>query len=147
MTSAFPKSLNSSPNSGLLRQRTCQTARVGFLPPSSSIDSSFSRNVANPLGAIFGSLITNPFAVRTRGRLLSSAASRCPSVLLVRKPCSRKKPAPTTAYVAANLGQRRIATAQSMMIIAVATSAVEESGSKSARIIPTPAISANPTNG
>jgi hypothetical protein len=68
-------------------------------------------------------------------------------VLLVRKPWSRKKPAPTITYVAANLGQRRIATAQSMMIIPVATSAEEESGKNSARIIPNPAIAAKPTNG
>ena len=54
MTSAFPKSLNSSPNSGVPRQRTCQTACVDCFLPSSSIDSGFSRNLANPLGAIFG---------------------------------------------------------------------------------------------
>ena len=64
MTSAFPKSLNSSPNSGAPRQRTCQTARVDCFLPSNSIDSSLTRNVANPFGAILGSLITKPFAVR-----------------------------------------------------------------------------------
>ena len=95
MTSAFPKSFNSSPNSGLPRQRTCQTARVDCCLPSSSTDSSLSRNVANLFGAILGSLITKPVAVTTRGRLPSSAATHCPSVLLVRKPCNRKKPAPT----------------------------------------------------
>jgi hypothetical protein len=39
------------------------------------------------------------------------------------------------------------AAAQSMVIIEAANNAEEESGKKSARMIPNPAIAANPTNG
>jgi hypothetical protein len=147
MTSAFPNSLNSSPNSGLPRQRTCQIARVGFLLPSNSIDSSFSRNVAKPLGAIFGSLMTKPVAVTTRGELPSAAASRCPAVLLVRKSWSRKNPAPTMAYVSRSFGQQAMMKVQNARAIAVAVRAAGGGGKISAVIIPTAAINARPTNG
>ena len=145
--SAIPKSLSSSPNPGLPRQRTCQVARVSCFLPSNSIESSFSKKVANPLGAIFGSLMTNPVAARTRGRFPSWTASCCPSVLLFRKPCSRKNPHPTIAYVAIKFGQRRTTKAQIATLIAITRRTSEEGRRNSEKIIPTPAITARPTNG
>src|SRR6266581_3514652 len=98
--SAVPKSFSSSPNSGAPFQRTCQTACVDSFLPSSSIDFSLSRNVANPLGAIFGSVIAHPTAVMTRGRSPSLSETCWPAVFVVANLCSRKKPAATMRYVA-----------------------------------------------
>src|SRR5204862_276273 len=106
ISSAVPNSLSSSPNSGTLFQRTCHTALVNCVLLSSSIDLSLSRKVAKPLVAVFGSLITDPTAVTTRGRLPSSAASCRPSVFSVRKLCRRKNASATKPYVASSLGQQ-----------------------------------------
>jgi hypothetical protein len=67
--SAIPESFNSSPNSGLPRQRTNKLADVDLVSPSNSIDSSLNRKVAKPFVAIFGSEVTKPIAVTTRGPL------------------------------------------------------------------------------
>src|SRR4029077_9321683 len=61
--------------------------------------------------------------------------------------CSRKKPTPTTAYVASNLGQHAKLRMQSASIIAVGIRAADGSGRISAMVIPIAAISARPTNG
>src|SRR4030095_10207939 len=90
--SAVPKSFSSSPNSDAPFQRTCQTAYVDSFLPSNSIDLSLSRKVANPLDAIFGSVITHPTAVTTRGRSPSFSASCWPAVFVVANLCSRKNP-------------------------------------------------------
>ena len=146
MTSAFPKSLNSSPNSGLPRQRTCHTARVGCFLPSSSIDSSLSRNVANPFGAIFGSLITNPLAVTlVAGR---QAAPRSAALGIAGLKTVQQEEASPNDYIGCDQAwptqegdgaehddyrschQRR-----------------RTRGKNSASIIPIPAIAANPANG
>jgi len=132
MTSAIPASFNSSPNSGIPRQRTCHTACVGRFLFSSSIDASFSRNVANPFDAIFGSLMTNPVAVTARGRFPSSAASCWPSLFVVSKLCSRKKPAPTIAYVAIEPGQHITASAEATVTM-VAASRAEGGNGKNSR--------------
>src|SRR5437773_9763759 len=147
VTSAIPKSLSSSPYSGVPRQRTSQLACVRCFLPSSSIHSSFSKKVANPFGAIFGSLITNHVALRTRGELPISAASRSPSALLLRKLCSRKKAAPTIAYVALKLGQRRTSKAQITTSTEIARRVDGERGKQSAKITPIAATTARPTNG
>jgi hypothetical protein len=68
-------------------------------------------------------------------------------VLLLCKLCSRKKPAPTIAYVAIKLGQRRTTKAQIATLIAITRRTGEERGKKSAKIIPTAATIAKPTNG
>ena len=104
--SAVPKSFSSSPNSGAPFQRTCQTASVDSVLPSNSIDFSFNRNVANPFAAIFGSVITHPTAVTTRGRSPSLRASCWPAVFVVANLCSKKKPVATMRYVAGNFGQQ-----------------------------------------
>ena len=145
--SAVPKSFSSSPNSASPFQRTCQIARADRFVPSNSIDVSLSRNVANPLGAILGSLITHPTAVAVRGRSPNLFASCCPSVLVVANLCSRKKPAATTTYVPVNLGQHARIRMHAPRIIAAGTSAVDRTGKISATTIPVMAINARPTNG
>src|SRR5256885_13093214 len=67
-TCALPIYFNSSPNSGLPRHRTRQAALVCRFMPSSSIDLSFSKNVAKPLVAIFGSLMTTRSEERRVGK-------------------------------------------------------------------------------
>src|SRR5262249_112063 len=135
------------PNSGAPFQRTCQTALVGSVLPSNSIDLSLSRNVANPLGAIFGSVVTHPTTVTTRGRSPSVSASCWPAVFVVANFSSSKKPAATMRYVGASLGQQSKNTMQTSTIIAAEMSAVDASGTISATTIPVAAISASPTNG
>src|SRR5215831_5387727 len=145
--SAVPKSFSSSPNSGAPFQRTCQTAREDSFLPSNSIDLSLSRKVANPLGAIFGSVVTHPTAVTTRDRSPSFSTSCWPAVFVIASLCSRKKPDATMRYVAANLGEQSKNTMQIPTIIAAEISAVDVSGKISATIIPAAAIGASPTNG
>src|SRR5215211_695641 len=145
--SAVPKSFSSSPNSGAPFQRTCQTACVDSFLPSSSIDFSLSRNVANPLGAIFGSVITHPTAVTARGRSPSLSASCWPAVFVVANLCSKKKPAATMRYVAANFGQQSATRIQIARTIATKINTVDRIGTSSATIIPAAAINARPTNG
>jgi hypothetical protein len=145
--SAVPNSFSSSPNSGAAFQRTCQTARVDWFLPSSSIDFSLSRNVANPLGAIFGSVITYPTAVTTRGRSPSLSASCWPAVFVVANLCSRKKPAATMKYVAANFGQHSATRMQIARTTAAKINTVDRTGTTSATVIPVAAINARPTNG
>src|SRR5207249_8583483 len=113
------------PISGVPFQRTCQTAWVDWFLPSNSIELSLSRKVANSLGAIFGSVITNPTAVTVRARSPRLFASCCPSVLVVANLCSRKKPAATTRYVPVNLGQHARIRMHAATIIAAGTSAVD----------------------
>ena len=145
--SAAPKSFSSSPNSGAPFQRTCQTACVDSFLPSSSIDFSLSRNVANPLGAIFGSVITHPTAVMTRGRSPSLSESCWPAVFVVANLCSRKKPAATMRYVAGDFGQQSATRMQLPRTIAAKINTVDRSGTISATVIPVAAINASPTNG
>ena len=145
--SAVPNSFSSSPNSGTPFQRTCQMARAGCFVPSNSIDVSLSRNVANPLAATLGSLITHPTAVTVRGRSPSRFPSCCPSVLVVANLCSRKKPAATTRYVPVNLGQHARRRMPAARTNAAGTNAVNRTGKISATTIPVMAISARPTNG
>src|SRR4029453_8742708 len=145
--SAVPKSCSSSPNCGAPFQRTCQTACVDSFLPSNSIDLSLSRNVANPLGAIFGSLITQPTAVPPGGPSPSCVASCCPALVVVANLCSKKKPAATIRYVKANLGHQTATRMQIPRTTAPEMSAVGPTGTNSAPIIPTAAISARPTNG
>src|SRR5438067_3378569 len=147
ISSAVPNSFSSSPNSGTLFQRTCHSALVNCVLPSSSIDLSLSRKVAKPLVAVFGSLITDPTAVTTRGRLPSSAASCRPSVFSVRKLCRRKNASATKAYVASSLGQQMTAILQTLKTAAAAASAMDGSGKISAARIPATAMSAKPRNG
>jgi hypothetical protein len=115
--------------------------------PSNSIDFSLSRKVANPLGAIFGSVITHPTAVTTRGRSPSLLASCWPAVFVVANLCSRKKPAATMRYVAGNFGQWSAIRMLIPRTIAAEMSAVGASGTTSATIIPVAAINVRPTNG
>jgi len=89
--SAVPKSFSSSPNSGAPFQRTCQTACVDPFLPFEFNDFTLSRNVANPLGATFGSVITHRLAVTTRGRSPSLSASCWPAVFRCREFVQQKK--------------------------------------------------------
>ena len=68
-------------------------------------------------------------------------------MLLLRKLWSRKKPAPTIAYVAIKLGQRKTRKAQIAMTIEIARRVEGERGKKSAKITPVVASNAKPTNG
>jgi len=68
-------------------------------------------------------------------------------VLLLCKSCSRKKPAPTIAYVALKVGQRRTRKAQITASIEIARRVEGERGKQSAKITPIAATAAKPTNG
>jgi len=108
---------------------------------------SFSKNVANPFEAIFGSLTTSPFASTARGRSPNCPASRRPAVSSIRKLCSRKKPHATSAYVDLKSGQRNAAKPAITKIVPIGSHADGEMGEKSARIIPSIAARARPRNG
>ena len=143
----MPRNLHSSPNCGSPRQRTSHVALVGWFLLSKSIDLSFSKNVANPFEAIFGSLTMSPFASTARGRSPNCPASRRPAVSSIRKLCSRKKPHATSAYADLKSGQRNAAKPAITKIVPIGSHADGETGKKSARIIPSIAVSAKPTNG
>src|SRR5439155_4009508 len=60
---------------------------------------------------------------------------------------SRKKPAPTIAYVALKLGQRRTSKAQITTSTEIARRVDGERGKQSAKVTPIAATTARPTNG